>query len=831
MKEDRSVLLRTEEELLAPASALPNATCLAATFDDELVKLAGSLLAEETKARNAVCLLAPTINIQRSPLGGRAFESFSEDPTHSGLIAASYVNGLQGGGVSATIKHFVTNDQEHERMGQDSIVSPRALREIYLRPFQIAVKHSRPWAFMTAYNKLNGTHCAENEWLLQQVLRKEWGHEGLIMSDWYGTYSVSEGINAGLDLEMPGPTNWRDQKLVSHLISAHKINTRQINKVAGEVLSWVQKLAKANEGLVYAAPSEEKTRMEAKEADSKLLRRLGTEGMVLLKNEKSVLPIKEKKIAVIGPNAKSKVLTGGGSAQLQAAWSQSPWEGLVANKPQGTQLDYSLGAQTSKFLPVLGEDFTCLDGSPGFDLRHYAVVDEKQASQPTIIDKWHTSDMLMADFYHPDLGKQWFTEIEAVLTSPIDGEYEFGICVTGKGWVWVDGEMIIDNSKDQVRGTVYFGNGTDEVKGRIKVEKGKVGCHTYFTRFELTLISPQKYTVKMLHDSRRPVLADAGETTPFICAMRLGAFPVFHPDQAITDAVILAKSSDVAVIIAGLNADWESEGYDRPDLSLPLKSDELITKVAEANSNTVVVIQAGSAVSMPWIDKVAGVVYAWYGGNECGNSIADIVYGNVNPSGRLPLSFPKTEKDIAANLNYKSARTKIHYEEGIWVGYKHFNARGIEPLFPFGHGLSYTTFEYSDLKISSSSKAGAKADDWKVGVSVKVTNTGKVKGSHSVHLYTCPPPESSTGLRHPEQTLQGYRKVQDLAPGESETVEVILDKCGWFRLTARAKTESWARRCVTLGRGAQDFPSGVGRMDGQGRGGCADYVWGGDFPH
>lgn len=199
--------------------------------------------------------------------------------------------------------------------------------------------------------------------------------------------------------------------------------------------------------------------------------------------------------------------------------------------------------------------------------------------------------------------------------------------------------------------------------------------------------------------------------------------------------------------------------------------------MAEANPKTIVVLQAGSAVSMAWIDKVAGVVYAWYGGNECGNAIADVVYGKINPSGRLPITLPVREEDIAAASNFKSARTKVHYEEGIWVGYKHHNARKIAPLFPFGHGLSYTTFEYSDLKITQKPKAGASADDWKLGVSVSVKNTGKVAGSHSVHFYTSPPDETATGLRHPQWALQAYDKVEDLQPGKSATVEVVLDKC------------------------------------------------------
>lgn len=282
----------------------------------------------------------------------------------------------------------------------------------------------------------------------------------------------------------------------------------------------------------------------------------------------------------------------------------------------------------------------------------------------------------------------------------------------------------------------------------------------------------------MLHDSRKPGEAESGQVTPFsVKGIRLGAFPVFSPDQAIEDAVALAKSSDKAVIVAGLNSDWESEGYDRPNLLLPLRQNELISRVAEAQPNTIVVIQAGSAVSMPWIEKVAGVVFAWYGGNETGNAIADIVYGKVNPSGRLPISLPVREEDIAANLNYKSAHTKIHYEEGIWVGYKNHNARKIAPLFPFGHGLSYTNFEYSDLKITSRPADNASPDDWKLKVAVTVTNTGKIAGSHSVHFYTSPPKPTATSLTHPAHSLQAFEKIYDLAPGAKKTVEVTLDKC------------------------------------------------------
>lgn len=464
-----------------PASALPCATALGSTFSTPLIENAATLLAKEAKARNATCLLAPTINIQRSPLGGRAFESYSEDPTHSGLIAAAYVKGLQDNGVSATIKHFVANDQEHERNGIDSIVSERPLREIYLRPFQIAQAKSTPWAYMTSYNKLNGIHCSEDKWLLDELLRKEWKHDGLIMSDWFGTYSVSESINAGLNLEMPGQAIWRNGELVNHLIRAHKIDLRTIDKVATFMLNWVQKLAKANENLVYAAPSKEKTRTSEQAEDAKIIRKLAADGAVVLKNENEVLPVQgKKKVAVIGPNVKAKVLTGGGSAQLRAAWSQTPWQGLSDNKPSDVDLDYSLGAYTAKYLPMLDENFTAASGKQGFDLRHYPLSETEMSidgTEPAHTEEGDTSDMFMADFKHPALGDRWLTELNATFTSPIDGEYEFGLAVTGQAKLWVDDKVIVDNTTHQVRGTSFFNCGTIEVKGSVKVEKGKVSTH------------------------------------------------------------------------------------------------------------------------------------------------------------------------------------------------------------------------------------------------------------------------------------------------------------------------------------------------------------------
>ncbi|WWC71713.1 uncharacterized protein I206_105671 [Kwoniella pini CBS 10737] len=776
---------------MCPATALPNATCLAATFSDELAEMSGSLLAEETKARNASCLLAPTINIQRSPLGGRAFESFSEDPTLSGLMASSYINGLQNKGISATIKHFVANDQEHERMGQDSIISPRPLRDIYLKPFQIVQKKSKPWAFMTSYNKLNGIHCSENELLLQNILRKEWNFNGLIMSDWYGTYSVSDSLNSGLNLEMPGSTKWRTKELISHSIYSHKIDTRILDKRVLEILNWIQKLSKLNENLVYQKPKSEKTRLENKEEDSKLIRRIGGEGIVLLKNENNILPInKPQNIGIIGPNAKTKVITGGGSAQLRASWSISPWEGLIKNKPDGIELSYTLGAATWKFLPILGDEFYTTDGKQkGFNLKHYAIDENgKQVQNPAVEEIWDTSDLIMADFYDPNLGEEYFTEILSLFKPTKTQEWEFESVVTGQGWLWIDDILILDNSKYTHKGSAYFGSGTEPKKAIFKVEAGKT------------------YKIRYLHDSRFPSTLLEIKSTPIkMIGVRLGAFPKIDSEQAILEAVELAKKVDVPIIIAGLNADWESEGFDRPNLSLPLKTDELIDKVSKVNSKTIVIIQAGSAISMPWINQISGLIYSWYGGNESGSSISDIIFGKLNPSGRLPLTLPIKETDIPSYLNFKSAKTKTYYEEGIWVGYKWYNEKQIKPLFPFGFGLSYTTFNYSNLKIINITNDIVNADEWKLEVQVKLTNTGNKIGSHSIHFYTCPPEETSTSLKHPKQTLQAYKKVKDLKPGASEIVNVTLDKYAishWDERwnTFRAEQGEWS---VKIGKDAQ----------------------------
>ncbi|GMK56160.1 hypothetical protein CspeluHIS016_0212160 [Cutaneotrichosporon spelunceum] len=768
---------------MIPATVLPNATAIAASFSPAIAREAGNLLAEETKARGASVLLGPTVNMARNPLGGRTFESFSEDPTLSGRMAAQYIRGLQENGVSATIKHFLGNDQEHDRMGADCVIQPRPLREIYLRPFQLAQAYSQPLTYMTSYNKVNGTHVSENKALLD-VLRKEWGFSGLVVSDWFGTYSVTEAINAGLDLEMPGPPRWRQKALIRQSVNAHKTSWEVVDERLVTLLTWVQTLARMSPEIVFnEAP--ERTRWEHKDTDAELVRRIGTEGIVLLKND-SVLPIRRGSVAVIGPNAKADVVTGGGSARLRPAWVVTPWEGLEQYKPEQVSLTYTLGCKGAKFLPVFGPEFTATDGKPGFDLLHFAIVDGKQALEPTVVDRWGNSDLILYDFYHPDLGNDYFTEIRATFVAPLTGAWEFEASVTGQGWLFIDDTMVLDISKEQKRTSSFFGNGTEGTIVQIQVEKGKT------------------YRFTFLHDSRAPPKPPGASSTPLeIVGMKLGSFQAIQAEEEMAKAVRIASEAETSVLVVGLNQDWESESYDRPTLDLPLRTNELITKVAAVSKKTVVVIQAGSAVSMPWLDKVDAVVYSWYGGNEAGSAIAQIVYGDVNPSGRLPLSLPRREIDIAARLNSRSTRTRISYDEGIWMGYRHFNARGIAPLFAFGFGLSYTEFEYDQLSVDTTGLA----EDWKLHATVRVTNTGATAGSHSVHFYLSPPLPTATSLEHPEFTLQAFDKTRILAPGASETITVEMDKYAishWDEMSESWRVEpgQWG---VSIGRDASSM--------------------------
>ncbi|EEU35055.1 uncharacterized protein NECHADRAFT_94882 [Fusarium vanettenii 77-13-4] len=727
-----------------PAACFPCGTGLAATWNTDLLREAGHLMGTEARAKGAHVLLGPTVNMQRSPLGGRAFESFSEDPVLSGNCASAIISGIQSTGVVASIKHFVANDQEHERMAVDSLVTERALREIYTLPFQIAVRDSNPGSFMTSYNKVNGVHVSENRDMIEKIVRKEWGWQGLVTSDWYGTYSTVESLEAGLDIEMPGPTRWRGQMLL-HALMSRKIDIEAINERVREILKLVRRAVQT--GIPENAPEQGRDTPET----ASLLRTIASEAVVLLKNENNALPFKkDEKVVVIGPNAKTAVYCGGGSATLRPYYAISPFEG-VSKKTDN--LSYSVGCYAHKMLPLLGSRLRTKDGQPGVTFTAFTSPDT--VKDRVAVDTIHldTTDMYFADYYHPEITENlWWGEIEAVFEADETGDFEFGLTVFGTARLYVDDELVVDNETTQRPGGTFFNVGTVEETGVRRLTAGQ----TYKIRVVFASGAASK-----LGDAEGVVSYGSG-------GLRIGGARVIDPEDEIAKAVELAKTADQVVLFVGLNSDFEQEGHDRPHMDLPGRTDELVSAVAAANPKTVVVVQSGSPVTMPWANSVAAVIQAWYGGNETGNAIADVLFGDVNPSGKLPLSFPIRVEDNPAFFNYRSEHGRVLYGEDVYVGYRFYETIKRPTLWSFGSGLSYTTFDLLDLSIQQEQRNGREL----LLIDVGIKNTGSVDGAQVVQVYVT---ARSSSIKRPVKELKGFSKVFVKA-GETVITKISIER-------------------------------------------------------
>ncbi|GKT41948.1 putative beta-glucosidase I [Colletotrichum spaethianum] len=766
-----------------PSACLPCGTAIGATFDVDLVHRLGRLLSDEAHAKGAHVLLGPTINTQRGPLGGRGFESYSEDPILSGILAGHYVQGVQESGVSATLKHFVCNDLESERMAINALVTDRAMREIYLLPFMIAIEMGKPRAIMTAYNKVNNVHAAENKQILQDILRGEWKWDGLVMSDWFGTYSTSEAIKAGLDLEMPGPSRWRAGAL-SHAVMSNKVKVSELDSAVRNVLKLV-KHGLENTSIPPNAPETEANTPE----HIALLREAAAKSLVLLKNERNILPFdKNKKIAVIGPNANIATYCGGGSAGLRAYNTVTPLEGV---KSLASDVIFSQGAYGHQSLPLLGKSLKTPDGKQkGFVLRIYndpppkdteRAADNRKPLEERVLDD---ANIWFVDYENADLAPIWWAETEGVLVPERSGEWDFGLSVHGTGELYIDGKLVVSNVENQRLGSSFLGCGTVEELGTMKLEAGR--SYRVLVRFGCSATSKVKASGTV----------DFGQG-----GVRFSGCPRLEPAAAIKEAVEVAKSVDQVVVCTGLSGEWESEGFDRTTMALPPGTDDLVAAVLAANPNTAVVVQSGTPVAMPWIEQAGAVLHAWFGGNESGNGIADVLFGDVNPilrqAGKLPLTMPRRVADNPAALSFRSDNGRVLYSEDIYVGYRWYDTLDIDPLFPFGHGLSYTTFEVSDLEVS---EASAKTNGYNNGtnghvngnnavklqepdnlvVNVKVTNTGSRAGAEVIQVYVTPPARtpltSSTRdtITRPTKEMKGFAKVT-LEAGANTTAEVTLD--------------------------------------------------------
>lgn len=717
-----------------PAACFPVGISLASTWNTGLVEQIGQALGEEAQSKGARVLLGPTVNIHRSTLNGRNFECYSEDPCLSTQIVVAYIKGVQSRGVAATVKHYAGNESEFQRMTINCEIDERPLREIYLPPFEAAVKEARVWAVMSAYNKVNGTYAGDHPQLLRGILKDEWGFDGVVMSDWFAHHSPTS-VEAGLDLEMPGPARERGAKLVQAVRSG-QVSPEAVQESARRVLRLIARVGAFDDPTI---PDEQALDRPEHRA---LIRRAGAEGIVLLKNN-GVLPMDKHALttlAVIGPNAKTAQIMGGGSAQVNAHYRVSPLEGITAQVGEAVEIGYELGCTNYKYLPLLpGRQLISMEGQPGLGAEYFNSLD---LSGPVVFrQQTPETELMWLDTVGPGVERANFSaRLTTRFTPETGGEYYFSLVSAGLSRLLVNGQLVVDNWDAWQPGDSYFTFGSREATGVVEFRAGQT--------YDLTI----EYS---------------RQNSPTLAALRVGMFQPLG-DEAIERAVALAVTADVAVICAGLTGEWDSEGQDRPHMDLVGRQNELIARVAAVNPCTVVVLQTGGPVTMPWLNQVAGVLQAWYPGQECGNAIADVLFGEVNPSGKLPQTFPVRLEDNPAFINYPGENGRVRYGEGIFVGYRYYEKKRVEPLFPFGFGLSYTSFAYANLRLSTETIT----PDGQLTVRMDVTNTGQRPGQEVVQLYVH---DVVARLTRPPKELKGFAKVA-LAPGETKTVTLTLDR-------------------------------------------------------
>jgi beta-glucosidase len=709
-------------------AAFPVGIALGSSWNVDLLREVGRRLAREFHDKGAGVSLAPTVNLFRSTLNGRNFESYSEDPFLTGKLAVAYIQGLQEEGVAATVKHFAGNESEYQRFTINSVIAERPLRELYLRPFELAVKEGGTWAVMSAYNKLNGTYCSENKRLLTTILRDQWGFDGLVMSDWGGTHSAGASVRAGLDLEMPGPAKARAGLPAE--AEADDATRAAVRTAARNVLRLIARTG------TFAHPHDVSDSAEREEeyAETRaLIRRAGAEGTVLLKNAGGLLPLPAgARVAVVGPNAATAQVMGGGSAQMNAHRRVSPLDGL--REALGTEnVTYAMGCDNDKFLPLVPAPIQ---------------IEYRGAKGDAVLAREERATSEVMWFALPDgVPSDFRARLTMTLQVPEPGEYELSLMSAGLSRLFVDGDEVIDNWTNYQPGGSYFGFGSDEIRARRSLSGGDHAAVIEFT--------PKAVATDIVA----------------LNGVRLG-FRKPLPATSVQDAARLAAAADYAVVCVGTNGDWETEGVDRWGLDLPGRQDDLIREVAQANPRTVVLLQTGGPVLMPWVDQVGALLQAWFPGQEAGYAVADVLLGRADPGGRLPQTFPARVGDDPVHpetpdRRYPGEAGEVEYSEGLYIGYRHVDKAGLQPLFPFGFGLSYTSFELGEPRLS--------ADHLEPGgeltVTVPVRNTGDRAGQTVVQLYVRDP---EARLERPDKELKGFANVW-LQPNETQNVTITLD--------------------------------------------------------
>jgi beta-glucosidase len=737
----------------------------AATFDRDLMTAYGKALGAEHAGKGRNVVLAPTINIIRTPNWGRLAETLSEDPYLTAQLGTAITGGIQSLGLIATPKHFAANNQEWLRLGDgpayeavDAIVPERALREIYYPGFEAVVKQGKAGSIMCAYNRVNGQYACENPGTLGNL--KRWGFDGFVVADWYFAHrSTAPSVKAGLDISMPGgvsPFGFAEFYGVKELKAARAsgaITQADIDGMVKRIVTPMFRLGLVDHPIA-AADANANVRDPGHLA---LSEKIAEEGTVLLRNERGVLPLKAKTIAVIGDDAGANVQTSeryGGFVKTEDVGTlKAPVDAIKAALGDKASVTYARGTLGIAPLPAMPAS-----AFEGLTARYYASPDWK--GEPLVTRKEQAIDYAEAG---PKAGVQglpslWSARWTAGFVPPKTGTYRFSLNGGGEIALLIDGKRVAYVPKQSFRLATH---------GTVWLEAGK--------RVAL-----------QLDYSNAPTLS-ANE-------LRLGWQA---PDSTLIDeAVAAAKKAEVVVVFV---ADHVSEGADRTDLKLPGDQDALVEAVAAANPNTVVVLHTVGPVLMPWRDKVAGILAAWYPGEQAADSIAALLTGKANPSGKLPVTFPADEVNGPADqpARYPGIGTTARYDEGILVGYRWYDAKGIAPLYPFGHGLSYTRFAYSGLKLAKS------GDGWSVRATVR--NTGKVAGDEVAQLYVSMP----AAANEPPRQLKGFARVS-LQPGKSATVEFPLDRraLSYWDETAHDWQLAKGSYRVQIGSSSRDLPLG-----------------------
>ena len=773
-----------------PAASLPCPSALGATWDPALVQALAAALGAEARSKGVDVLLAPTINVMRTPLGGRGFESFGEDPVLIARIAVAFVRGLHQAGAAAAVKHYVGNDSETGRWTYDARIAEHVLRELYLVPFEACVREADVDLVMTGYNKVNGTTMTEHGPLLGRILKEEWGFAGVALSDWHAARSTVATAVAGLDLAMPGPDGpWGGQlveavragQVSEDAVDAKVLRILRLARRVGAIGDAPTQIASPADALDDRDPSTPNGAPNGRApvlADPALLRRVAAAAFTLLRNEGGVLPLDLgtiRSLAVIGPNTVSPVTQGGGSATVPQVSVSTPAAALtaaLAGLDPETQVTVRPGCVTWDLVPE----------PPRSALR------DPDTGEPGVRLEFRTEDGALAGVEHRT----------ATMFTWWDGLPE-GVGQGGQGTIVLRARFLATCDGPHVIGAGGVGRLALTVNG-IEVAAGRTDVPA----------DPVEAMVRPGEIRATVYLAAGREAEIAVClrpddwpqgpvAIRLGLVPAPDEDTLLNQAVEAARAADAAVLVVGSGPASESEGFDRPGLALPGRQDELVRRVAAVNNRTIVVVNAGMPVLMPWADQVAAVGYAWLPGQEMGTALADVLLGQTEPGGRLPVTLPAAEADCPV-LHSVPAAGRLEYREGLLIGYRGYDRSGAKPHFPFGHGLGYTMWAYE----SAAADASVATPDGDLGVTVVLRNTGPRTGREIVQAYLEPP---AVDPGRPVRVLAAFAAVT-AAPGEHAEARLTVPARAFARYDEA--TGTWVRPSgeftIRIGRSSADLP-------------------------